>query len=89
MAALLAAGESQRRDKLPKLPQLKAAQVPSFVIGIALLAVWLVLFRFEIVPNLENILADSIPLVTGIVAVPIIALILVRYYTRGGRKAIV
>src|SRR5207249_10488277 len=39
--------EIQRRDKLPKLPQLKAFQVPLFVIGIGLLVVWFVLFRFE------------------------------------------
>jgi len=86
---LFAAGETQRRDKLPKLPQLKAFQVPSFVIGIGLLVVWFVLFRFEMLSNLENILADPIPLLAGIVAIPVISFILVRYYTRGGRKAIV
>ena len=89
VAVLFAAGETQRRDKLPKLPQLKAFQVPSFVIGIGLLVVWFVLFRFEMLSNLENILADSIPLLAGIVAIPVISFILVRYYTRGGRKAIV
>jgi LexA-binding, inner membrane-associated putative hydrolase len=89
IAFLFAAGETQRRDKLPKLPQLKPLQVPLFVIGIALLAVWGVMFRLEILANSENILADPIPLVAGIVAIPIVSLILVRYYTRGGRRAIV
>ncbi|OLD14410.1 MAG: hypothetical protein AUI50_07165 [Crenarchaeota archaeon 13_1_40CM_2_52_14] len=89
VAVLFAAGETQRRDKLPKLPQLKPFQVPLFVIGIGLLVVWFVLFRFEILANLENILADPIPLLAGVVAIPIISFILVRYYTRGGRKAIV
>ena len=89
VAVLFAAGETQRRDKLPKLPQLKAFQVPLFVIGIGLLVVWFVLFRFEMLSNLENILADPIPLLAGIVAIPVISFILVRYYTRGGRKAIV
>ena len=60
-----------------------------FVIGIGLLAVWFVLFRFEILANLENILADPIPLLAGIVAIPVVSFIFVRYYTRGGRKAIV
>ena len=89
VAVLFAAGETQRRDKLPRLPQLKRAQVPLFVIGVALLVVWFLLFRFEILANLENILADPIPLVAGIVAIPLVSLILVKYYTRGGRKAIV
>jgi hypothetical protein len=89
VAFLFAAGETQRRDKLPKLPQLKPFQVPLFVIGIFLLAVWGVMFRFEILANLENILADPIPLIAGIVAIPFVSLILVRYYTRGGRQAIV
>jgi len=89
LRSCFAAGEIQRRDKLPKLPQLKAFQVPLFVIGIGLLVVWFVLFRFEMLSNLENILADPIPLLAGIVAIPVISFILVRYYTRGGRKAIV
>ena len=89
VAFLFAAGETQRRDKLPKLPQLKPFQVPLFVLGIALLVVWGLLFRSEIISNLENILADPIPIVAGVIAIPIISRILVKYYTRGGRKAIV
>ena len=86
---LFAAGETQRRDKLPKLPQLKPIQVPLFVLGLAVLVIWGVLFKSEMLANLENIVADPIPLLAGIVAVPLVAFILVRYYTRGGRKAIV
>ena len=89
VAILFAAGETQRRDKLPKLPQLKPFQVPLFAIGIGLLAYWFVLFQFEIRANLENILADPTPLLAGMVVIPVISFILVRYYTRGGRKAIV
>jgi membrane-bound metal-dependent hydrolase YbcI (DUF457 family) len=89
VALLFVAGETQRRDKLPKLPQLKPLQVPLFVLGIALLLVWGVMFRFETLANLENILADPIPLVAGVVAIPVVSFILVRYYTRGGRSAIV
>lgn len=40
VAALFIAGETQRRDKLPRLPQLKPIQVPLFALGIALLLVW-------------------------------------------------
>lgn len=78
VAFLFAAGETQRRDKLPKLPQLKPFQVPLLILGIALLAIWGVLFRFEILSNLENILTDPIPLVAGVVAIPIVSFILVK-----------
>lgn len=86
---LFAAGETQRRDKLPKLPQLKPIQAPLFVLGIVLLIVWSILFGSQMLTNLENIVADPTPLLAGIVAVPLVAFILVRYYTRGGRRAIV
>jgi LexA-binding, inner membrane-associated putative hydrolase len=89
IGVLFAAGETQRRDKLPRLPQLKPAQVPLFVIGVVLFVIWFVLFRFEVLANLENILADPIPVLAGAIAIPIVAFTLVRYYTRGGRKAIV
>ena len=65
VAVLFAAGETQRRDKLPKLPQLKAFQVPSFVIGIGLLAVWFVLFRFEMLANLGEYSRGSDSLAGG------------------------
>jgi len=86
VSVLSAAGETQRRDKLPKLPQLKQFHVPLFGIGIGLLAFWFVLFQFEILANLENILADPIPLLAGIVAIPVISIIPVRYYTREEEK---
>jgi len=86
---LFAAGGTQRRDRLPKIPQLKPMQIPLFVLGLILLVLWGVLFRSEVLVNLENIWADPIPVIAGIVAIPVVAFILVRYYTRGGRKAIV
>jgi hypothetical protein len=86
---LFAARETQRRDKLPKIPQLKPIQIPLFVLGLILLALWGVLFRSEVFANLDNIWADSIPVLAGIVTIPVVAFILVRYYTRGGRNAIV
>ncbi len=86
---LFAAGETQRRDKLPKLPQLKPIQVPLFMLGIALIVAWGLMYSPEILANLQNIIADPIPLLAGIVAVPLVAFSLVRFYTRGGRKAIV
>lgn len=89
VAALFVAGETQRRDKLPKIPQLKPIQVPPFIVGVLLLLVWGILFWPETLSNLENILSDPIPVVGGAVTIPIVALLLVKYYTRGGKTAIV
>ena len=89
VAALFIAGETQRRDKLPKLPQLKPIQIPLFALGLGLLIIWGILFWPEVFSNLESILADPLPVVASAVAIPVVAFILVMYYTRGGRKAIV
>jgi LexA-binding, inner membrane-associated putative hydrolase len=86
---LFAAGETQRRDKLPKLPQLKPMQVPLFVLGLALFVVWVFLFGSEIASNLESIFADPVPVIAGVVAVPLVSRAIVWFHTRGGKTAIV
>ena len=89
VGVLFIAGETQRRDKLPKIPQLKPIQVPLFVLGIALLVIWGILFLPQVVSNVENIVADPIPVIAGLLTIPIVAFALVKYYTRGGKTAIV
>ncbi|HZY47120.1 MAG TPA: metal-dependent hydrolase [Candidatus Bathyarchaeia archaeon] len=89
VAALFIAGETQRRDKLPKLPQLKPIQVPLFALGIALLLIWGILFWPQVLSNIENIFADPFPVIAGAITIPTVAFALVKYYTRGGRQAIV
>lgn len=86
---LFIAGETQRRDKLPRLPQLKPVQVPLLIVGLVLLVIWGVLFLPEMTANFEAIFADPIPVITGIVILPIVAAMIIRYYTRGGKRAIV
>src|SRR5919108_6123875 len=51
---LFAAGETQRRDKVPKLPWLKPLQVPIFILGLVLLVVWFLLYLPEITANVLN-----------------------------------
>lgn len=86
---LFIAGETQRRDKLPRLPRLKPIQVPLFVLGLVLLIVWGVLYLPEIIANFEAIFADPIPVLSGVIVLPIVAAMIIRYYTRGGKRAIV
>lgn len=86
---LFVAGETQRRDKLPKLPWLKPLQMPIFILGVILLGVWAVLYLPQIVVNVQNLFADPLPLLVGLIAVPLTGYAVIRFYTRGGRNAIV
>lgn len=89
IVVLFAAGETQRRDKLPRLPQLKPVQVPMFVAGLTLFVLWFYLLYPEIVMNVQNIFADPVPLIVGLVVIPLVGTALITYYTRGGKRAIV
>jgi hypothetical protein len=89
VALLYAAGETQRRDKSPRLPQLKPIQFPLLLIGVALFAFWFVLYRGEIISNLKVIFAEPLIILVGTVTVPVVAYVLVKWYTRGNNKAIV
>ncbi len=86
---LFAAGETQRRDKLPKLPQLKPIQYPLLIGGIVLLIGWAYLFQSEILSNVAGIIVDPLPIIAGAITIPVVSYLLVKYYTRGGRKAVV
>lgn len=88
-ALLYFAGETQRRDKMPKVPQLKPIQLPLLVAGVALLTLWFVLFRTTIIQNIETTFADPLPILAGVIAIPLVAYILIRWYTRSGKNAIV
>ena len=89
IALLYAAGETQRRDKQPKLPKLKPIQFPLLIVGVALLAFWFVLFGSKILQNLEIVFADPVLIIAGTVSVPIVAYLLVKWYTRDNKTAIV
>ncbi len=86
---LFAAGETQRRDKVPKLPFLKPLQVPMFIGGLLLLAAWFELFSDKIYMNIQNIFMDPVPILAAAIAVPVTAFIVIRFYTRGGRTTVV
>jgi hypothetical protein len=86
---LFAAGETQRRDKVPKLPWLKPLQVPIFILGLVLLVVWFLLYLPEITANVLNLFTNPLPLLVGLIAVPLTGFLVIRFYTRGGRTTMV
>ena len=89
IALLYAAGETQRRDKQPKLPELKPAQFPMLIAGVALLVFWFVLYGSKIFQNLQIVFADPPLIITGTITVPVVAFVLIKWYTRGKKIAIV
>ncbi len=79
---LFAAGETQRRDLPAKLPQLKPIQLPLLIAGIILLVSWLALYGSQMLVNLENIFASPLPIVLGVILVPITAVLVVLLYVK-------
>ena len=86
---LFAAGETQRRDKVPRLPFLKPLQIPMFIGGLLLLAAWFELFSDQIYTNIQKIFMDPVPVLAAAIAVPFTAFVVIRFYTRGGRTTVV
>jgi positive regulator of sigma E activity len=59
---------------------------PLFAAGLVFLGVWLILFRIEIVSNLELLFASWLTICLGIVAVAIVAFIIMRLETSRNKK---
>jgi len=83
LAVLFLAGEMDRRDRSG--PKSKYAKFPVFAVGLGLFAYWIYLFRGEILTNILALFSNTIPMVAGIIAIPTIALALIRLQTRKGK----
>jgi hypothetical protein len=87
VGVIYAAGETDRRDLPARLPALKPLQWPLFGTGVALFIVWLWLYGFAIVTNLESIFSDAIFVVSaGAVTLAAVALWVV-WQTRSDKKS--
>ncbi len=89
VVVLFAAGETQRRDVPAKLPQLKPIQLPLLIAGIILLVSWLVVYGSQILSNLMNIFAAPLPIVLGVILVPITAVLVLLWQIRKGKTTVV
>lgn len=89
IVVLFAAGETERRDLPAKLPQLKPIQLPLLIVGVVLLISWLVLYGTQIIRNLTNIFAAPLPIVLGVVLVPVTAVLVVLWQIRKGKSTVV
>jgi hypothetical protein len=86
---LFAAGETQRRDVPAKLPQLKPIQLPLFIGGIILFGLWLIVYGSQIVSNLMIIFATPLPIILGVILVPITAVLVLLWQIRKGKTTVV
>lgn len=86
---LFAAGETQRRDLPARLPELKPIQVPLFFVGLLLFGFWIILYAQSILQNLSGIFASPLPVIAGVILLPIVSFIIVSWYTRGGKSTVV
>jgi hypothetical protein len=82
-------GQAGKPDPASRLSGLKPAQWPLLIIGFALLAVPVVLNAGGFVQGAESLLSDPFLLVAGAAAVFVVGFAVVKWETRGGRKAIV
>jgi hypothetical protein len=82
---LFLAGELDRRDKPLRVPRFNYIKKPIFVLGIISFVVWLVLYRVEILANLENIFSNLIPVLLGAIIVFLVSLAVIKWQTRAGK----
>jgi hypothetical protein len=85
VAILFLAGELDRIDKPLRVPKFNFIKKPIFVLGIILFVVWLVLYRVEILANLENIFSNLIPILLGALIIFLVSLAVIRWQTRTGK----
>lgn len=82
-------GQSPVSDPASRLKMLKPIQLPLLVIGIGLFAVSAIFYSGGIAHNMEHVFSDPFLLVAGAVAVLVVAVVVVKWQTRGGRATVV
>ena len=84
------AGEIERRDLAhARLGMLKPVKYPIFLVGIAIVVVWIALYRTSIVSDVGSAVAQPLQVATAMILIPLIAVLLIKSKTRGGKVATV
>ena len=87
IGSLFFAGEIERSDKPhPVLAPLKKVKIPLFVIGLTLFSVWNALNYNSIAENVLRNISQPFQILAMVILTPIIAVILVRLQTKGGKE---
>jgi hypothetical protein len=91
--ALFMAGELDRRDQeapfgkaqLDPLKKLSFLKIPLVVLGGFLAVLWLILYRAEILANLELISVNWVPILVAGLILTVTCIVIVKWYTRKGK----
>ncbi len=87
IGVLFFAGEVDRRDKTrPVLGKFRKLRVPFFVLGLFLLGVWVILYSNPIGSNISMAVSQPLQILAMIVLTPLVALLLIRRQTNGGKQ---
>jgi len=90
IVAFFIGGELDRRDQeapfgknaLDPLRKVSFLKVPLLIVGTVLAVYWLILYRVEILANLELISANWIPILASTAVLAIVSIVIVKWYTR-------
>lgn len=86
VGVLFLAGELDRRTAFGKSNFVK---YPIFVLGTVLFVAWLVLFFKDIIANVNNIFANPVSILVGVIILPIIVISIIKWKTRRGKPAVI
>jgi len=88
IGTLFFAGEIDRRDKQrPIFEKIKPVKIPIFLGGLILLAGWIYILRGSIGSNASSIVGPALfQILAMVLAIPLVALLLIRKQTSGGKK---
>jgi len=81
---LFFSGELDRKHKTPRF-----IRYTSFVSGLALLVIWIILSLNEIAKNLMTIFANPLSIFVGIIIISLAIILMIKVKTRSGRNAII
>lgn len=88
VGTLFLAGEIDRRD-LPhsRLGILKPVKYPIFILGLIIVGVWAALYHAPIVSDMGSAVAQPLQVAAVILLIPLVATLLIKSKTKGGKQA--
>jgi len=88
IGVLFLAGEIDRRDKVrPILNRLKPIKVPVFIVGLVMFALWVFVNGGAFTANAGVATSQPFQLLAAIVIIPVVAIILIKTQTKGGKQS--
>jgi hypothetical protein len=88
VGTLFAAGELERRDRPQRTVKSKFIKYPIFGLGLALLAIWGILYGNEMMKNLISTFANPVSILMGIIIIPLVIITLIKLKTRNGNTVV-